>query len=214
MIKDIRCKESHTVSVCIDIPDKYLELGFISLISMRNEEVKISTRSLSQSLERIPDTLITNYRTLMQLEPHDRMHVIESSAIMLIDNFCIPENKIRNLLMSDVYILNNVSTVAEALYELDRLFLRIDKPYHRSSRLPQFASTREILTKREYEVLGYIAKGKGPSYISSLMALSPKTVSSYKQSAMKKLNLVTNIALYHWLSYGGLDGILPEFFAL
>jgi DNA-binding NarL/FixJ family response regulator len=46
-----------------------------------------------------------------------------------------------------------------------------------------------MLSQREYEVFSHLVKGVRPKDIASLLAISPKTVDTYRASLMRKLNV-------------------------
>lgn len=45
------------------------------------------------------------------------------------------------------------------------------------------------LSQREYEVFSYLVRGVRPKDIASMLAISPKTVDTYRASLMRKLNV-------------------------
>ncbi|CAI0774765.1 Bacterial regulatory proteins, luxR family [Serratia entomophila] len=61
------------------------------------------------------------------------------------------------------------------------------------------------LTPREFEVLRCIHYELEPARVCRLLHLSPKTLSSHKRTAMRKLGFQRNHELYRWLRQGGLD---------
>jgi two-component system invasion response regulator UvrY len=54
------------------------------------------------------------------------------------------------------------------------------------------------LSDREYEVLRLIGSGKTPSQIAEILALSPKTVSTYRSRLLHKMGMETNAELIHY----------------
>ncbi len=54
---------------------------------------------------------------------------------------------------------------------------------------PEKKTLGDLLSKREFEVLSLIALGKSPKEIAEEMALSPKTVSTYRTRILDKLSL-------------------------
>jgi two-component system invasion response regulator UvrY len=56
----------------------------------------------------------------------------------------------------------------------------------------------EILSDREYQVLCMIASGKQVKEIASEMALSVKTISTYRSRILEKLNMKSNAELTHY----------------
>ena len=61
-----------------------------------------------------------------------------------------------------------------------------DKPRH------------ETLSDREYEVMCLIASGKSVSEIAAQLALSVKTISTYRSRVLEKMDLPNNAALTHY----------------
>ena len=53
-----------------------------------------------------------------------------------------------------------------------------------------------VFTLREYAVLNYIKRGMNTVQIAFLMGLNAKTISTHKRSAMKKMRVPNNLALY------------------
>ena len=57
----------------------------------------------------------------------------------------------------------------------------------------------ELLSDREYQVMGMIAKGKTATEIAEELALSVKTISTYRARILEKLNLKNNAELTHYV---------------
>jgi two-component system invasion response regulator UvrY len=60
-----------------------------------------------------------------------------------------------------------------------------------------------MISDREIQVLRMIALGKSPSEIGDELALSPKTVSTYRARVLEKLNLRTNADLVRYAIENG-----------
>jgi len=60
------------------------------------------------------------------------------------------------------------------------------------------------LSDREYQVLCGIASGKEVKEISSELALSPKTISTFRARLMEKMNMKTNAELTYYAIHNGL----------
>lgn len=67
-----------------------------------------------------------------------------------------------------------------------------DKPLH------------EILSDREMEVMCLIAQGKRPKEIAECMAISQKTVSTYRERLLAKMNLTSNTEIIRYAIKNGL----------
>lgn len=62
----------------------------------------------------------------------------------------------------------------------------------------------ELLSDREYEILCLIASGKTPSQIARQLALSVKTVSTYRSRLLEKMQLETSAQITHYAIKNGL----------
>jgi DNA-binding CsgD family transcriptional regulator len=80
----------------------------------------------------------------------------------------------------------------EIIRKLDDVFIAPPSEEKR----PCLAST---LSNRERQVLDYIVQGMSPKRISDVLLISPKTLSSHKMNAMKKLSINTSTGLLYWL---------------
>jgi DNA-binding NarL/FixJ family response regulator len=56
----------------------------------------------------------------------------------------------------------------------------------------------ETLSTREFEVMCLIASGKTVSEIANLLALSDKTISTYRARILEKMDMKTNAAITHY----------------
>lgn len=66
---------------------------------------------------------------------------------------------------------------------------------------------QQHITRREWDVMRYLAWEMPPTAIAAYLRLSVKTVSHHKQAAMRKLGFRRNADLYHWLRLGGLKTV-------
>lgn len=64
----------------------------------------------------------------------------------------------------------------------------------------------EILSDREYQVLGMIASGKRIKAIAENLGVSPKTVSTYRHRLLEKLSMKTNEDLCTYAHHHGVPG--------
>ena len=69
---------------------------------------------------------------------------------------------------------------------------------------PGLRAPHELLSDREYQVMLAIAKGKSNTQIASELALSPKTVSTYRVRVLKKLQLSATAELIRYVLEKGL----------
>jgi two-component system invasion response regulator UvrY len=66
------------------------------------------------------------------------------------------------------------------------------------------ALPHELLSDREYQVLCLIGSGKTVSQIADALALSVKTVSTYRTRILEKMHLENNAELIHYAVHNGL----------
>lgn len=86
--------------------------------------------------------------------------------------------------------------VSESLAEtlISELGAETDRPRH------------EILSDREYQVMLMIASGKTVGEIGRELALSVKTISTYRARVLEKMSMRTNAELTHYVIQNGLLG--------
>jgi len=65
-------------------------------------------------------------------------------------------------------------------------------------------SPHERLSDREYDVLCFLGSGRTVKEIASRLALSPKTVSTYRARVLEKMKLATNADLVRYAAQHGL----------
>jgi len=66
------------------------------------------------------------------------------------------------------------------------------------------AAPHETLSDREYEVMCLLASGKTLKQVASYLALSPKTVSTYRARILEKMNLKSTAELTWYAVENGL----------
>lgn len=65
--------------------------------------------------------------------------------------------------------------------------------------LPPCVAGRGPLSEREFEILGYLAKGVSVNEIASLLGISNKTVSTHKARLMEKMGFTSNADLVRYV---------------
>lgn len=78
----------------------------------------------------------------------------------------------------------------------EQLAIEIQKGPNRNS--------HEILSDREFQVLRLLAKGKTITDIAADLAISVKTVSTYRSRILEKINIKTNVEMTHYAIQHGL----------
>lgn len=89
-------------------------------------------------------------------------------------------------------INNSFETLIEAIYQVyagNNYFSPQVESIIIKQFLGQTVNTIDQLSKREFEVLKYIAEGKSINEIADILFISAKTVSTHKQNIFNKLNI-------------------------
>ncbi|MEX2162177.1 MAG: response regulator transcription factor [Anaerolineales bacterium] len=129
---------------------------------------------------------------ILSMFPEDQYAIrcLRAGAAGYLNKESAPEElvqAIRKVLQGGQYIS---SAVADEL--LSHARQEDDQPLHKH------------LSDREYQVLCLIASGKEVKEISTELALSPKTVSTYRTRLMAKMGMRTNAELTHYAFQNGL----------
>jgi len=129
---------------------------------------------------------------ILTMFPEDQyaMRTIRAGAAGYLNKESAPEElvqAIRKILRGGEYIS---AAVADELVLYTRH--KDDQPLHKH------------LSDREYQVLCLIASGKEVKEISSELALSAKTVSTYRARLLEKMNMKSNAELTHYAIQNGL----------
>ena len=129
---------------------------------------------------------------VLSMYPEDQyaMRTIRAGASGYLNKESAPEELVQatqRILSGGVYINESV---ANELVDYARR--EDDQPLHKS------------LSDREYQVLRLIASGKEIKQISSDLALSSKTVSTYRTRLLNKMNMKTNAELTFYAIQNGL----------
>lgn len=129
---------------------------------------------------------------ILSMFPEDQYAVrtIRAGAAGYLNKESVPEElvqAIRKVLRGGEYIS---AAVADELVLYTRY--KDDQPLHKH------------LSDREYQVLCLIASGKELKEISTELALSAKTISTYRARLLDKMNMKTNAELTHYAIQNGL----------
>jgi DNA-binding NarL/FixJ family response regulator len=81
----------------------------------------------------------------------------------------------------------------------ERLAADLQKPLARPA--------HELLSDREFEVFRMLASGKTLKEIAEALALSEKTITTYRARVLEKLNLRNNVELTHYAIKNNLTGV-------
>jgi two-component system, NarL family, invasion response regulator UvrY len=142
-------------------------------------------KQIKQAHPQLPVLILTMF-------PEDQYAVrtIRAGAAGYLNKESAPEElvqAIQKILRGGKYISAAVADEL-VLYALDE----DDQPLHKH------------LSDREYQVLCLIASGKEVKEISIELALSAKTISTYRTRILEKMNMKTNAELTHYAIHNGL----------
>jgi two-component system, NarL family, invasion response regulator UvrY len=131
---------------------------------------------------------------ILSTYPEDQYAVrtLRAGASGYLNKECAPEELVqalRRILQGGKYISPSVGE--ELAFELHR---------NRADGRPLHAD----LSDREYQVLCMLASGKKVGEISNELALSPKTVSTYRARILEKMHMQTNAELARYANQHGL----------
>lgn len=125
---------------------------------------------------------------ILSVHPEDQYAVrtLKAGASGYLSKGCAPEQLIQALkaiIKGEKYITIRVANVlAENI------------------RSPQSSHPHQLLSDREYQILILVAQGKSLTEIANNIFLSVKTVSTYKNRILKKMNMKTNTEIFQYVS--------------
>lgn len=129
---------------------------------------------------------------VLSVHPEDQMgvRILKAGASGYVNKDCDPEELVRAVQK----VASGGRYVSPTLAERLVMDIQSDsgKPPH------------ELLSDREFEVLCAIARGKSVSEIARDLALSVKTVSTYRTRILEKMHMKTNAELTHYAVREGL----------
>ena len=123
-------------------------------------------------------------------EAHYATTLLRQGASGYLNKECDPEEIVKAI--RTVYRGRKYITPAVAELLADGLGAQLDKPVH------------EQLSEREFQVFLRLAKGETISHMADSMALSVKTVSTYRTRVMEKMRLASNSDLTYYALKNGL----------
>ncbi|OYV02341.1 MAG: DNA-binding response regulator [Burkholderiales bacterium PBB5] len=123
-------------------------------------------------------------------EAHYATTLLRQGASGYLNKECDPEEIVKAI--RTVYRGRKYITPAVAELLADGLGAQLDKPAH------------EQLSEREFQVFLRLAKGETISHMADSMALSVKTVSTYRTRVMEKMKLASNSDLTYYALKNGL----------
>ena len=102
-------------------------------------------------------------------------------------------------LLSDLEPIDSlVKTVRSGNAHADRISAMLTSPVMSETQDSNYQSV--VLTISERKVLRLLGKGWGINQIASLLKKSNKTISSQKNSAMRRLSIHSNAEMYAWIN--------------
>ena len=148
-------------------------------LSMPGMDGLDALKQLKIDRPRLPVIILT-----VHPEAHYALRVLRAGA----SGYLTKESAPDKLLTAIHKVARGGKYISPALAEQIAFALNTD-----SQRLPH-----ESLSDREYQVLGLIASGKSVSKIGEELALSVKTISTYRSRILEKMGMKNNAELTHY----------------
>jgi DNA-binding NarL/FixJ family response regulator len=126
-----------------------------------------------------------------RFERHAGMYALRAGAAGYLSQLCPPDE----LIAAVERVAAGGRYVPAALSEM--LVHRRDRSWHRPA--------HERLSRREWQVFLSLASGRSPSQIAVTMALSVKTISTYRSRILEKMGLKTTAELMHYAIQNRID---------
>lgn len=174
--------------------------GIEALKMMRSEKWDVVLLDISMPHKNGMDTLkqiMTDNREakvlILSMYPEDQyaVRLLKSGASGYLTKETAPEQLVEAILR----VADNKKHISPSLAELLLTECSLD-----ATKRPH-----EILSNREYQVLRAIGSGKNVSEIAATLALSVKTVSTYRAHILDKMKLKNNAELTHYVMQNGLS---------
>lgn len=176
----------HKLNISIIHDDKFFVTGMIFILK----------DSLSMKFElNFIDIKHAKYSDLFIVSDELRF-LIEDSMISNFAKVIVVQNdKFLHNCMSRIYpILQKCSSLSNATHLVESIFSQNDRVHYAFKNMPF-----NPLSMREFQVLQYLKRGQSQLETSIKLGLNIKTVSAHKRNAMRKIGLLKNYELYHWL---------------
>lgn len=200
MDKFLNCfVESHNLAL-VQCTDKFLQIGVSALLNIYFRKELLTTEVVCKTDSNF---FIGDYNSLLKINPKKRLEIIKTARVILFfgkSPYIV--NKFSN--NENITKIGKRTSVADFIKVMKRALVQ---DVRRNRRIK---TDSKELTGTEQKILTYLAIGKKQYQISEILSLSPKTISYHKMKAMKKLNISTNLALYYWLSLGGLEELISS----
>jgi DNA-binding NarL/FixJ family response regulator len=148
-------------------------------ISMPGRNGLEALKELKQMRPRLPVLILTSHS-----EEQYAIRVLKAGAAGYMTKESAPEHlieAIRKVIKGGKYISPVVAEILASTIGTDS-----EKPPH------------ENLSDREYQILSLIASGKAVGEIADRLALSVKTISTYRARVLEKMGMKTNAQLTHY----------------
>lgn len=199
---------THTITISIVDPDRYFAQGLELLLrhyfALRGVPVRFISGRASQHASLLFQRSKANGSTKFCWH---RASTDRQRVIIMQDASHVSFNHKRPVCLSEVSIINRSAKVS--VFLLEAVLVLAASPITAPTEKCLRCANR--LTHREYQILSAIKRGKQCWQIALQLNLSPKTVSTHKRNAMKKLGFNRNTELYYWLQNDVLDYEIREY---
>lgn len=155
-------------------------------------DITMPGKSGLDTLKELKEIPVTSPILVLSVHPEDHyaVRVLKAGASGYLTKESAPEDlmrAIRKVLAGGKFVSANLA---------EKLAMGLEFPAEKSP--------HEILSDREYQVLCMIASGKTVKEIGHQLALSDKTVSTYRTRILEKTRMKSNAELTHYAIHNGL----------
>lgn len=154
-------------------------------------------------------------RTDLYHEIFHRIHISHQIGIPIQSKHCLGgltiNRKRRDYTPEDVAVAQILAPQIATAFEVDQMIRKL-APQMRAAPEPDYAKLRRVgLSRRECEVMRWVAEGKRDGEIAIILNISPRTAQQHVHAIFKKLGVETRTAaVAHILKSGWLDGSTPS----
>lgn len=154
-------------------------------------------------------------RTDLFHEIFNRIHISRQIGIPIQSRHCLGgltiNRKGRDYTVEDVAVAQTLAPQIATAFEVDQMIRKL-APQVQAAPEPDYSKLRRVgLSRRECEVMRWVAEGKRDGEIAIILNISPRTAQQHVHAIFKKLGVETRTAaVAHILKSGWLDGSAPS----
>ncbi|MGQ5793280.1 response regulator transcription factor [Serratia sp. IR-2025] len=189
--------------VAIQDTNRFFAYGVEQILRGYFTQRGLAVQFVSGSSHAVADLTVREFDKTWPLRPCRVFWWEEPTGMLISVRNTIPGGRmLKPACANELGVLGRKGSPAELLLLVESLCREMAKGRQQRAHC---ARCFQALTPREVEVLNCLRGEFGPSQVSRMLGLSPKTVSTHKRTAMRKLGVQRNSELYQWLRQGGLE---------